>query len=152
MGEPATAGISLALERLGLRLARFKTGTPPRLNGRTIDYDETELQPGDEQPEPFSFLTERIDCRQLPCWITLHHAGGARVDPREPAPRADVHRPDPIDRAALLPFDGDQDRPLRRQAAASIVPRAGRPRTPTRSTSTAFRPACRATCRTPCCG
>ena len=70
MGEPAVAGLSRALERLGLRLARFKTGTPPRINGRTIDYDQTAIQPGDEQPEPFSFLTERIDCRQLPCWIT----------------------------------------------------------------------------------
>jgi tRNA uridine 5-carboxymethylaminomethyl modification enzyme len=70
MGEPANSGISRALERLGLSLGRFKTGTPARLNGRTIDYDRTQLQPGDDQPEPFSFLTERIDCRQLPCWIT----------------------------------------------------------------------------------
>ncbi len=70
MGEPAAVGLSLALERLGLRLARFKTGTPPRINGRTIDYAQTEVQPGDERPEPFSFLADRIDCRQLPCWIT----------------------------------------------------------------------------------
>jgi tRNA uridine 5-carboxymethylaminomethyl modification enzyme len=70
MGEGTSAGVSRALERLGFRLARFKTGTPPRLNGRTIDYDQTQLQPGDEEPEPFSFLTEKIDCQQLPCWIT----------------------------------------------------------------------------------
>jgi tRNA uridine 5-carboxymethylaminomethyl modification enzyme len=70
MGEPAATGISPALERLGLRLARFKTGTPPRLAGRTIDYDQTELQLGDDPPEPFSFLTDRIDRPQLPCWIT----------------------------------------------------------------------------------
>ena len=69
-GEPATAGVSQALERLGLKLARFKTGTPPRLNGRTIDYDAIELQPGDDDPRPFSFLTDRIECDQLPCWIT----------------------------------------------------------------------------------
>jgi len=70
MGEGTTSGLSRALERLGFRLARFKTGTPARLNGRTIDYDETELQPGDDQPQPFSFLTDAIRCEQLPCWIT----------------------------------------------------------------------------------
>ena len=70
MGEPTSAGISHALQRLGFELARFKTGTPPRIDGRTIDYAQTELQPGDSEPEPFSFLTERIDCQQVPCWIT----------------------------------------------------------------------------------
>ena len=70
MGEGSSSGISRALQRLGFQLARFKTGTPPRLNGHTIDYEKTQLQPGDEQPEPFSFLTEQIECRQLPCWIT----------------------------------------------------------------------------------
>ncbi|MGI9456982.1 MAG: tRNA uridine-5-carboxymethylaminomethyl(34) synthesis enzyme MnmG [Aeoliella sp.] len=69
-GEGTSAGISGALGRLGIRLARFKTGTPPRLNGRTIDYDKTELQPGDESPQPFSFLTDRLDVKQLPCHIT----------------------------------------------------------------------------------
>lgn len=69
-GEGTTAGISAALARLGFELRRFKTGTPARLNGRTIDYDRTELQPGDDDPRPFSFLTERIAQPQLPCWIT----------------------------------------------------------------------------------
>ncbi len=70
IGEPTSAGISEALLRLGFELGRFKTGTPARLNGRTIDYEKTQRQAGDEQPEPFSFLTDRIDCEQVPCWIT----------------------------------------------------------------------------------
>ncbi len=69
-GEGTTAGISAALERLGFVLARFKTGTPPRLNGRTIDYTRTEMQPGDDDPQPFSFLTDKLEQTQLPCWIT----------------------------------------------------------------------------------
>jgi tRNA uridine 5-carboxymethylaminomethyl modification enzyme len=69
-GEAAATGVSEALVRLGLRLARFKTGTPPRINGRTIDQAKVELQHGDPQPEPFSFLTGSIDRPQLPCWIT----------------------------------------------------------------------------------
>jgi tRNA uridine 5-carboxymethylaminomethyl modification enzyme len=69
-GEGTTAGISAALTRLGFRLARFKTGTPPRLNGRTIEYDQLELQPGDEEPVPFSFLTDYLAVEQLPCYIT----------------------------------------------------------------------------------
>jgi tRNA uridine 5-carboxymethylaminomethyl modification enzyme len=69
-GEGTTGGISAALARLGITLARFKTGTPPRLNGRTIDYTQTELQPGDESPQPFSFLTDRLELEQLPCYTT----------------------------------------------------------------------------------
>lgn len=85
-GEGTSAGLSESLLRLGFRLARFKTGTPPRLNGRTIDYRKVELQPGDDEPEPFSFLTERIDCHQLPCWIT--HTNPAVHD----LVRANLHR------------------------------------------------------------
>jgi tRNA uridine 5-carboxymethylaminomethyl modification enzyme len=69
-GEGTSGGISGALSRLGIRLERFKTGTPPRLNGRTIDTSKTELQPGDDEPQPFSFLNDRIEVEQLPCYIT----------------------------------------------------------------------------------
>lgn len=70
MGEPTHAGLSHSLARMGFTIGRFKTGTPPRINGRTINYAKTEIQPGDDEPEPFSFLTERIECQQIPCWIT----------------------------------------------------------------------------------
>ena len=68
-GEGTTKGISGALHRLGFALERFKTGTPPRLNGRTIDFDQCELQPGDELPQPFSYMTGKLEVEQMPCWI-----------------------------------------------------------------------------------
>ena len=70
-GEGTTAGLSGALRRLGFQVERFKTGTPPRLNARTVDFSRLELQPGDEDPQPFSFLTERLDVRQMPCHIAF---------------------------------------------------------------------------------
>ncbi|MEM8667670.1 MAG: tRNA uridine-5-carboxymethylaminomethyl(34) synthesis enzyme MnmG [Planctomycetota bacterium] len=69
-GEGTTAGISGALDRLGFEVDRFKTGTPPRLNARTINFDRVEEQPGDEDPRPFSFLNEEIATEQMPCFIT----------------------------------------------------------------------------------
>ena len=74
MGEPTSAGLSNALVRLGFTVERFKTGTPARINSRTIDYAQCEMQPGDDVPEPFSFLTERIGQEQIPCWITYTNA------------------------------------------------------------------------------
>ncbi len=69
-GEGTSAGISGSLHRLGFQLDRFKTGTPPRLNANTIDFAATELQPGDEDPVPFSYLTESLPEPQVPCYIT----------------------------------------------------------------------------------
>ncbi len=69
-GEGTSAGLSGALARIGLRLDRFKTGTPPRLSAKTIDFAATEVQPGDDDPQPFSYLSERITQSQLPCYIT----------------------------------------------------------------------------------
>ena len=69
-GEGTTSGISGALQRLGFRLERFKTGTPPRLNARTIDFSRTEKQPGDDVPQPFSFVSDSFSVEQVPCWIT----------------------------------------------------------------------------------
>ncbi|MGC6447025.1 MAG: tRNA uridine-5-carboxymethylaminomethyl(34) synthesis enzyme MnmG [Rubripirellula sp.] len=73
-GEGTTSGISGALHRLGIEIDRFKTGTPPRLNAKTIDYQSVEEQPGDDQPQPFSYLTGELSLEQLPCHITYTNA------------------------------------------------------------------------------
>ena len=58
------------LKELGFDLVRFKTGTPPRVNSRTIDYSKTEIQPGDDEPRAFSFETTEYITDQMPCWLT----------------------------------------------------------------------------------
>ncbi|ODT09226.1 MAG: tRNA uridine-5-carboxymethylaminomethyl(34) synthesis enzyme MnmG, partial [Kaistia sp. SCN 65-12] len=70
VGEKPAMGLSGALMRHEFNLARLKTGTPARLDGRTINFDILERQPGDEDPEPFSTLTARIDRQQVDCFIT----------------------------------------------------------------------------------
>jgi tRNA uridine 5-carboxymethylaminomethyl modification enzyme len=70
LDEPAANELSDCLIKLGLEVKRLKTGTPPRLDASTIDYDKTQIQYGDENPQPFSFMTEAINQRQIPCWIT----------------------------------------------------------------------------------
>ncbi len=70
-GDASAEGLSGSLRSLGFELRRFKTGTPPRLNGRTIDFSKLEPQPGDPDPAPFSFLTERITQPQMDCHITF---------------------------------------------------------------------------------
>ncbi|ADI28384.1 tRNA uridine-5-carboxymethylaminomethyl(34) synthesis enzyme MnmG [Geobacillus sp. G4] len=62
--------LSEHLEELGFELVRFKTGTPPRVNSRTIDYSKTEIQPGDKEPRAFSYETTKYITDQLPCWLT----------------------------------------------------------------------------------
>jgi tRNA uridine 5-carboxymethylaminomethyl modification enzyme len=86
VGEAPSLGLSVTFERLGLALGRLKTGTPPRLDGRTIDWDALEMQPGDEPPEPFSLLTKRIANPQVSCAITRTTEATHRVI------RDNVHR------------------------------------------------------------
>jgi tRNA uridine 5-carboxymethylaminomethyl modification enzyme len=68
-GEPASVLLGESLKRLGLRECRLKTGTPPRLDGRTIDWSRFQEQPGDDDPTPFSFRTKKIPLRQIMCHI-----------------------------------------------------------------------------------
>ena len=69
-GARAAVGLSAALERLGLELGRLKTGTPPRIDGRSIDYGVCEEQAGDADPRPFSHLTDALPAEQRSCWVT----------------------------------------------------------------------------------
>ncbi len=86
IGEPPSTGLSDSLAALGLRLGRLKTGTPPRLDGRTIDWSGLDVQPGDDPPVPFSALTTRITTPQVPCHITR------TTDATHAAIRANLHR------------------------------------------------------------
>ena len=70
VGEAPAMGLSATLGRIGFALGRLKTGTPPRLDGRTIDWNGLDRQAGDDPPEPFSYLTDRIDTPQIDCGIT----------------------------------------------------------------------------------
>ncbi len=69
-GEFAAKGMTESLLELGFETGRLKTGTPPRLNGRTIDFSKTEIQPGDEPPPPFSFRHGELHVEQMPCHLT----------------------------------------------------------------------------------
>jgi tRNA uridine 5-carboxymethylaminomethyl modification enzyme len=86
VGEAPSVGLSLTLERLGFALGRLKTGTPPRLDGQTIDWADLEMQPGDDPPEPFSAMTERLPNPQIQCAITR------TVEATHQIIRANVHR------------------------------------------------------------
>lgn len=86
IGEPPSLGLSAALARLGFPLGRLKTGTPPRLDGRTIDWAALESQAGDDPPPPFSYLTDKIDTPQIACGVTWTTPEGHALI------RANLHR------------------------------------------------------------
>jgi tRNA uridine 5-carboxymethylaminomethyl modification enzyme len=86
VGEAPALGLSKSFERVGFTLGRLKTGTPPRLDGTTIDWSAVEMQPGDDPPEPFSVMTDRITTPQIQCGITRTTPATHEVI------RANVHR------------------------------------------------------------
>ncbi|MGB8399574.1 tRNA uridine-5-carboxymethylaminomethyl(34) synthesis enzyme MnmG [Bradyrhizobium sp.] len=86
IGEAPAIGLSASFERAGFALGRLKTGTPPRLDGTTIDWSAVEMQPGDHPPEPFSVMTDRITTPQIQCGITRTTSATHDVI------RANVHR------------------------------------------------------------
>jgi tRNA uridine 5-carboxymethylaminomethyl modification enzyme len=86
VGEAPSVALSGTLERLGFALGRLKTGTPPRLDGRSIDWSGLEIQRGDDPPTPFSYLTDRIATPQVPCHITTTTAASHALI------RANLHR------------------------------------------------------------
>jgi tRNA uridine 5-carboxymethylaminomethyl modification enzyme len=86
VGEAPALGLSGSFERAGFTLGRLKTGTPPRLDGSTIDWSAVEMQPGDDPPEPFSVMTDRITTPQIQCGITRTTPATHEVI------RANVHR------------------------------------------------------------
>jgi tRNA uridine 5-carboxymethylaminomethyl modification enzyme len=86
VGEAPAMGLSKSFERAGFILRRLKTGTPPRLDGTTIDWSAVEMQPGDDPPEPFSVMTDQITTPQIQCGITRTTPATHEVI------RANVHR------------------------------------------------------------
>ncbi len=86
VGEAPALKLSETFARFGFALGRLKTGTPPRLDGRSIDYGDLEVQPGDEPPTPFSFMTESIDQPQIDCHVTYTGPEGHALI------RANLHR------------------------------------------------------------
>ena len=86
VGEAPALGLSKSFERAGFTLGRLKTGTPPRLDGTTIEWSSVEMQPGDDPPEPFSVMTDAITTPQIQCGITRTTAATHEVI------RANVHR------------------------------------------------------------
>jgi len=86
VGEAPALGLSRSFEHAGFKLGRLKTGTPPRLDGATIDWSAVEMQPGDDPPEPFSVMTDRITTPQIQCGITRTTPATHEVI------RANVHR------------------------------------------------------------
>ena len=147
-GDASAEGLSGSLRELGFALHRFKTGTPPRLNGRTIDFSHLEPQPGDAEPAPFSFLTDRIEAPQLDCHIT-HTNPSVHDRIRDNLHRAPMYSGQ-ISSTGPRYCPSIEDKVVRFADRDSHQifwsPRGGRR---SNTTATASPRACRATCRRP---
>jgi tRNA uridine 5-carboxymethylaminomethyl modification enzyme len=106
-GEPAAVLWAKRSSSLGLRGCRLKTGTPPRIDGRTIDWSKFQVQPGDDDPTPFSFRTRRVAHHdsQVPCYIAWTTPETHRIIRENVHRFSDVQRANTLRRAALLPLD-----------------------------------------------
>ena len=113
-GDPPSVSLAQSLDGAGFALARLKTGTPPRLDGRTIDWASLEIQHGDPEPEFFSSLTTGVTAPQLPCHITRTTAETHRDHPSGRASLRRLFGRDLRARPALLSVDRGQGDPLRR--------------------------------------
>jgi tRNA uridine 5-carboxymethylaminomethyl modification enzyme len=120
MNEQASMGLSETLKRAGLRLGRLKTGTPPRLDGRTIDWASLETQAADEEPMPFSLLTDRIAIR--------------RSNAASPAPPTATHKHHSRQSARSAMYSGSISR-----ASGRAIARRSRTRSSSSATATAIR-------------
>ncbi len=149
MGEAPALGLSTRLYGLGFRMGRLKTGTPPRLDGRTIRWDGLQVQHGDDPPRPFSFLTERIATPQVACHITHTTDGDPRHHRGQSRSRADVFRRH-RDRSARAIVRRSKTRWFAsRSATATRSSSSRKASTTTPSIPTASRPRCPKTCSTP---
>ena len=128
INEAPALGLSTRLYGLGLRMGRLKTGTPPRLDGSTIDWDGLQVQQGDDPPQPFSFLTDRIATPQVACHIThtteATHAIIAANLARAPMYSGDIQSVGP----RYCPVYRRQGGALQGARAAPDLPRARRSR------------------------
>ena len=127
-GDPPAVSLSARLKELKLPQGRLKTGTPPRIDGRTIDFSKCEEQPGDLDPVPvFSFMGNAGHASAAGAVLDHpHQRAHPRHHPLRLRPQPDVHRQDRGRRPALLPERGRQDQPLRGQGQPPGLPGAGR--------------------------
>ena len=148
-GEPAAVMLGEALRRLGFDVGRLKTGTPPRLDGRTIDFSQFAEQTGDPEPTPFSFRTRSITQPQSLCWIGYTNPATHSVL-RENLQRSPLYS-GKIKSLGPRYCPSIEDKIVKFPARANTRSSWNRKGwTPTKSTSTACPPACRSTCKWPC--
>ena len=126
-GLHAAGPLTESLLALGLPLRRFKTGTPPRVNRRSIDFSKMQLQEGDPSPLPFSFETERPAGKPGRVLADIYHGADPPDHPGKPGQKPPVFRGHPGHRSPVLSVHRDKDRPFPGQGAAPAVHRAHGP-------------------------